>query len=339
MKREFQLFDRREFVDFLSKSAAILGLTGLAARSGAAEQKGANPFAYDLSRLQKTDPKLINYEEVGRWRCTRKEPRQIASGSIGLLYVCAGNYITVFSPEGVPGLEIALTDAACSVAAAEDGTIYAGLRDHIEVFDTKGERRATWAVSDRKSWLTSLAVGASDVFAADSGKRVVLRYDKSGKLVGRIGGKDATRNVPGFIVPSPYLQVAICSDGLLRVNNPGRHRIESYTFDGDFEGAWGNPTAAIEGFCGCCNPIAIGLLSDGRFVTGEKGLPRVKIYNSTGTFESVVSGAESFPENARACSGLNDCAHGGLALAVDSRGRIFILDLVTSEVRVMQRKS
>ena len=69
--------------------------------------------------------------------------------------------------------------------------------------------------------------------------------------------KNADRNVPGFIVPSPFLDVMIHRDGLLRVNNPGRHRVEAYTFDGDLEGAWGKPTAAIEGFCGCCNPIAI----------------------------------------------------------------------------------
>jgi hypothetical protein len=51
-----------------------------------------------------------------------------------------------------------------------------------------------------------------------------------------------------------------------------------------------------------------------------------------------VAGVESFPENARACSSLNDCSHGGLGVAADSRGRISILDFVTSEARVMRRK-
>jgi len=64
----------------------------------------------------------------------------------------------------------------------------------------------------------------------------------------------------------------------------------------------------------------------------------VKIYSSTGEFESVVAGAESFPENAHACNGLNDCTHGGIGAAADADGRIYILDLVTSDVRVMKRK-
>ncbi len=143
--------------------------------------------------------------------------------------------------------------------------------------------------------------------------------------------------MPGFIVPSPFLDVLIHRDGLLRVNNPGRHRVEAYTFDGDLEAAWGKPTAGIEGFCGCCNPIAIAALADGRLVTCEKGIPRVKIYSAAGDFESVVAGAESFPENAHACTDLNDCIHGGIDAAVDSGGRIYILDIVTSDVRVMQR--
>jgi hypothetical protein len=73
-------------------------------------------------------------------------------------------------------------------------------------------------------------------------------------------------------------------------------------------------------------------------VTAEKGLPRVKIYSAAGDFESVVAGVESFPENSRACNSLNDCVHGGLGVAADSRGRIFILDFVANNVRVMQRK-
>jgi hypothetical protein len=144
--------------------------------------------------------------------------------------------------------------------------------------------------------------------------------------------------VPGLIVPSPFLDVIIHRDGLLRVNNPGRHQVEAYTFDGSLEGAWGKPTAATEGFCGCCNPIGLAALADGRIVTCEKGIPRVKIYSAGGEFESVVAGAESFPENALACNDLNDCIHGGLDAAVDSGGRIYILDLVAGNVRVMKRK-
>jgi hypothetical protein len=338
MKPELELFDRREFFGVVTKTAAILGLAG-AARAGAAEQGTANPFAYDISRFQKTDPKLISHEEAAHWPVPRKDARRLAIGPDGKIYLCAGNYISCLNRAGQGGLELALAGPACCVAVAADGTIFAGLRDHIEVFDAKGARAARWESPDPKTWLTGLAAGAKDVFAADAGKLVVLRYDRAGKIIGRIGQKDAARNVPGFIVPSPFLDVILHPDGLLRVNNTGRHQVEAYTFDGDLEAAWGKPTAAIEGFCGCCNPIALAALADGRIVTCEKGIPRVKIYSAAGEFESVVAGAESFPENALACNDLNDCVHGGIDAAVDSDGRIYILDLVTGNVRVMKPKA
>lgn len=338
MKPEFKLLDRREFVHFVSSAAALLAATGNAA-SRASAGPSTNYFAYDVSRLEKTDPGLITHREVGRWRCSRKNTRQLALGPDDRIYVCAGNYVTSYDLQGHPGQELALRDAAYCVTVARDGTIYVGLRDAVEVFDKKGEHRDTWASPDRKSWFTGLATDGKNVFVADAGKRVLLRYDLNGKLLNRIGEKSAARNVPGFIVPSPYLGVAIHPDGLLRVNNPGRHQVEAYTFDGDFEGSWGKLTTAIDGFCGCCNPVGLAVLPDGHFVTCEKGLPRVKIYSQTGEFESVVAGPESFPENAHACSGLNDCAHGGLHVAADSRGRIYVLDFVTSEVRVMEHKS
>jgi hypothetical protein len=337
MKPEFELFDRRGFLGFVTKAAAMIGVAS-GAKPNAQGEGTVNPFAYDISRFQKTDPKLISYEEVTRWPIPHKEARRLAIGPDDQLYLCAGNYINCLSRTGQPGLELALMGPACCVAVARDKTIFAGLRDHIEVFDSKGGRLARWASPDPKTWFTGLAASETDVFAADAGKLVVLRYDRTGKIVGRIGRKDADRNVPGFIVPSPFLDVMIHRDGLLRVNNPGRHRVEAYTFDGDLEGAWGKPTAAIDGFCGCCNPIAITAMADGRVVTCEKGIPRVKIYGAAGEFESVVAGAESFPENAHACTDLNDCIHGGIDAAVDSGGRIYILDIVTSDVRVMKRK-
>jgi hypothetical protein len=336
MKKEFRLFNRREF--FAGSASTMAILSTIAAERGSAAEKGAaNPFAYDLTRLQKTDPKLIAYEETARWHSPHAEARRLGIAPDGQLLVASGNYVTAMTADGQRGLEIALTEPARAIAAAKDGTVYIGLRDHVEVFDAKGQRKAAWDSPGKKTWFTGLAVTENDVFAADAGGRILLRYDRSGKLVKRIGEKNQERNVPGFIVPSPFFDVELHRDGLLRVNNPGRHRVEAYTVDGDFEFAWGSPSMGITGFCGCCNPINLALLPDGKYITCEKGLPRVKIYGSTGEFESVVAGAESFAENAKAC-GPADCTAGGLDAVADAQGRIFILDYVTGNVRVMRRK-
>ena len=336
MKREFQLASRREFFGQTTGAMAILGVIA-SERGQATEKAPINPFAYDVSHLQKTDPKLIAYDESARWKAPHAEAKRIVVAPDQNLYICSGNYLTAVNGAGEHGIEIALPEATRCCAVAPDGTIYLGLRDHLEVFDPKGRRLATWDSPGKKAWFTGIALAENEVFAADAGNRVVMRYDKSGKLVRRLGEKNKERNIPGFIIPSPFFDIEIARDGLLRINNPGRHRVEIYTPDGDFEGAWGKVSMGITGFCGCCNPINLALLPDGRFVTCEKGLPRVKIYSPEGQFESVVAGVESFVENGKAC-GPSDCTAGGLDAAVDGQGRIYILDFVAGDVRVMKRK-
>jgi hypothetical protein len=347
MKNKNQTITRRRFLKETAEGAGFLAVgssafaasVGLA--RGASVGKDPNPFAYDVERLRKTDPKLIHYEQVGHFAGPSPNPRRIVIGPEDRVYIAAGNAVSVLDRDGARISDIDLGTAARCVAVAGDGTIYAGVRDHVEVFDPKGKRLATWDSPGKRTWFTGLAAGENDVFAADAGNRVVLRYDKSGKLAGRIGEKNKERNIPGLIMPSPYLDVKLARDGLLRVNNTGRHRVEAYTPSGDLEFSWGKPTNAIEGFCGCCNPVGLGLLPDGRYVTCEKGLPRVKVYSPEGTFESVVAGPESFVENAKATfvKGTEDCRLGGLDAAVDSQQRIYILDLVANDVRVMKRKA
>ena len=332
---EGEAMTRRDFV-----GRAALGMFGTIAAGGRLFAAEGNPFAYDISALAKTDPKLIGYEELKRFHALPSAARHLEAGPNDTLFAAAGNSIFTLSAEGSRGLEISLSGPARCVAIAADGTIFAGLRDHIEVFNPKGKPLAVWETPGAKTWFTGLTVGENDVFAADAGNRLVLRFDRSGKLKGRIGAKNPERAVPGFVIPSPYFNVKIHQDGLLRVNNPGRHRMEIYTFDGDFEGSWGKPGGGIETFCGCCNPVNFAMLPDGRIVTCEKGLPRVKVHGTTGALESVVAGPESFPENVKVGAGGHetDASLSGLDVAVDSHGRIFILDLITSEIRVMRRK-
>jgi hypothetical protein len=347
MKDRNRTITRRHFLKETAGGAGILAVgsgtfaASLGLARGASVGKDPNPFAYDVERLRKTDPKLIHYEEIGRFASPSPDSRRMVIGPEDHVYIAADNSVSVLDRDGKRINEIGLGTAARCVAVAGDGTIYAGARDHVEVFDSKGKRLATWDSPGKRTWFTGLTVGENDVFAADAGNRVVLRYDKSGKLASRIGERNKERNIPGLILPSPYLDVKLARDGLLRVNNTGRHRVEAYTPNGDLEFWWGKASASIEGFCGCCNPIGLALMPDGRYVTCEKGLPRVKVYSPEGVFESVVAGAESFFENAKATfvKGAEDCRLGGLDAAVDSQRRVYILDLVANDVRVMKRKA
>jgi hypothetical protein len=257
------------------------------------------------------------------------------------LYVAAENGVCVLDAGGSLLRQVEIAGQARCVAVAADETIYVGLRDHVEVFNKNGSKSAQWESPGKKTWFTGLVVGENEIFAADAGNRVIVRYDRSGKALGQIGKRDKDREIPGLILPSPYLDVKLGKDGLLRVNNPGRHRVEVYATNGDLELSWGKPSAGIEGFCGCCNPIGLAMLPDGRCVTCEKGLPRVKVYSADGTFESVVAGTESFPENSRAGNALDkeDGMLGGVDAAADASGTIYVLDLVAANIRVMKPKA
>jgi len=296
-------------------------------------------FTYDLNDLRKTDPALIQYEEVGKIKTGFQDVFGVAVGPNEQIYVVGDKAVRVFNGNGSLLSEIKLTDSPRCLAVTDDGTIYIGMRDYVEIYDPKGVRKANWEKLGENTVLTSIAVSGNDVFLADAGNRVVLRYDTSGKLVNRIGEKDEDKNIPGFVVPSPYFDLAIAPDGLLRVVNPGRHQIEAYTFDGYLELSWGKTSTSIDGFSGCCNPVNFAILKDGGFVTCEKGLPRVKIYDADGAFVGVVAGSELFAEHGKACppDGFLSCQTGGLDIAVDSRARILVLDPDEKTVRIFTR--
>ena len=318
--------------------AAILAVLRID-RTGKKGSGLGEEFTYDLNDLRKTDPALIQYEETGKIETGFQDVLGIAVGPNEHIYVAGDKAIRVFNENSDRLSEIELTDSPRCLTVTNDGTIYVGMKDYVEVYDHKGVRKANWEKLGQNAVLTSIAVSGNDVFLADAGNRVVLRYDTSGKLVNRIGEKDEYNNIPGFVVPSPYFDLAVASDGLLRVVNPGRHKIEAYTFDGYLELSWGETSTNINGFSGCCNPVNFAILPDGGFVTCEKGLPRVKTFDSDGVFVGVVAGSESFAEHGKACppDGFFDCQTGGLDVAVDSQGRILILDPDERAVRIFTR--
>jgi len=278
------------------------------------------------------DPELIHYEQTHLFAVEMQQVHAVAVGPDDRIYVGGDQSCRVFS--GVDHsvrLDVPLqAEPTClAVAGSESavpGRVYVGMKDRVEAFDADGKPVATWDSLGDGAAITSIAVEDEDVFVADAGNRIVLRYETSGKLIGRIGERDDARKIPGFTITSGYFDLAVSPvDGLLRVVNPRALRIETYTFDGDLEGHWGQATPGIEGFFGCCNPIHFAILPDGRFVTAEKGAERVKVYGKDGRFECVVAGPDQLDTQVA-------------DLAVDSRGRILVLDPKAKCVRIFEPK-
>ena len=301
-------------------------------------------FDYDLQQYQKIDPALIGYKQTAEIACGLDEVRAVAVGADDRTYIAGDRSIRIFSTDGMVRQDIALEDeprclAVGSAGHGVPGTVYVGFRDHVEVLRATGKREALWERPGPRSVLTSIALADEHVFVADAGTPMVWHYDLGGKLLGSIGKRDEARGVPQLVVPSPYFDVAVAPDGLLRVVNPGMHRIQAFTFAGDLEDSWGKQGMGVEAFCGCCNPSNIAIFPDGRVVTAEKGIPRVKVYSESGKFECVVVGPDVLAPNSSATTETRDDLRLHPAdLAIDSRGRILVLDPASRCVRVFEKK-
>jgi len=232
-----------------------------------------------------------------------------------VLAICGGRDIFIEEKPVAPGRHIFLTFTPNDVAGYRDnGEMKLLAISQTELYAGNEEKfRKIWAAEKGQAFFKSLATDGHLVFIADAGEKLIHILTVEGKYVRAIGAKNAEKNIPGLILPSPYMDVALAKDGLLRVTNCGRHRVESYTVEGDLEHWWGKPSARAEDFCGCCNPIAIALLPDGGYVTAEKGKPRVKLYDSDGNFSGVLVQEKDFSPGDKP------------DVAVDADGKIYVL--------------
>lgn len=313
-------------------------------RSGKNGNGLTDEFVYQIDDYKKIDPALIAYRDALVFPSELDQPAAIAVGPDDRIYAAGDQAVRVFDASGAesPSIELEAGPSCLAVASSEhalQGSILVGIGDHLEIYTPDGQRKAVWPSLGQRAVLTSIAVAEKDVFVADAGQSRVHRLDLEGKLIGTIGDHDAPGNQAAFAVPSPFFDVAIHPDGWLRVVNPGALRIEAFSFDGNLELIWGKASADIEGFFGCCNPANIAVLPDGRYVTAEKGLIRVKVYSADGQFESVVAGPESFgAAAATANDSLSDHEYTAVDVAVDSKGRVVVLDLTTGKIHVFEPK-
>lgn len=310
--------------EFLRGGAkALIGLVSSASILGGCVDRTTRP-PDEMDELRKTDPATVRYREAGRFHTGFTHARGLAARSDGALLVAGDHAVRVFSREGATTQEIAVPGAAECLAIDPSGALYVGLPDHVAVIGAHGRIEAEWPSLGPRAVITSIAAGKASVWVADAGNRQVVGYGSGGKLLRTIAArKDVKSGYPGFVVPSPHMDVALGADGKLYIGNPGMHRVEVWSTDGEFQSSWGDYGTDIATFCGCCNPTDFALFPDGRFVTAEKGLPRIKVYSSDGHFQCVVAGADTFAEETA-----------GIDITVDLNGHVIALDPKAGTVRI-----
>ncbi len=275
-------------------------------------------FDYSLEDYRNVDPALIRYIEIEPLVPALGKISALAVGSDGKVYVGGINAIEIF-----PGGEkVEIPGTPSCLAVDEDGILFVGFQDHLTIFSNDRKPKLSLSLG-KTSYITSIAVDDEFIYVADAGRRRVWRYSKAGADILEIGAKDVANGVRGFHIPSPSFDLDIGTDGSIWVVNPGYHAFENYSPDGRLISSWERTSFSINGFSGCCNPAHFALMSDGSFLTAEKGLVRVKIHNLDGSLRCVVAAPHQFDAPI-------------LDVAADAAGRIHILD--GDRVRVFEEK-
>ncbi len=284
-----------------------------------------NPYAFDLSEYSKVDSSEIVYTEVKAIQLAVSDPKGVEYMD-GLIYVIADKSLIKLNTEGQILLQIQLDETPSAIAV--ENQIWIALTNQVICFDLEGNEINRWDDYGPRSVITSLAVSSSSIYVADAGNRVVYECSHDGTLIQRIGEKDEQKAVPGFIIPSPYFEVDLSEEGFLWATDPGRHSLENFNADGSLRTSWSKSSVKTEGFSGCCNPSHMAILYDNSFITSEKGIARVKIYDQHGEYVGVVASPDMFDDDAEPAD-----------VCVDENGQVILLDFSRKQIRIFKPKN
>jgi hypothetical protein len=298
--------------------------------SGSTEK---NPCEYNLDKLKAIDTSLIKYKIIRHFRPSMARITGIALDENANAYISGTKGVQVFDKDGNKTGGFTVDSTANCIALGANKEVYLGVGNHVEKYSQQGVLMKKWDTYGKKGYITSVAVRNHDVFVADAGNRLVLHYNADGNLLNVTGKKD--KDFVGLIIPSLYLDVTIGQFDDIWVVNPGKHELENFTDKGVLRSSWGVPSMQLEGFAGCCNPIHFSILPNGYFVTYEKGLDRIKLYDQAGKFDCVVASPQSFTGKSE-----YHCSFATMVndLAVDAQSNIYALDATSNEVKVFGRK-
>ena len=285
----------------------------------------ANPYELTIDPFAKIDSSLIMFNENRDYAIDFSEPTGIGFNN-GQIFVVGDHKLQIIEPTGKLVKEIAF-DKKPACVYASDKNIFVGFRKSVSLLSRDGQKLAEWDSFSDSTVITSITEKEGTVFVADAGKRIIRKFDPDGKSTGEIKGKSGNEQLHGFIIPSPYFDLAFNADGELWIVNPGKHSLENYTVNGELRTWWDASSVSIKGFSGCCNPAHFAFLPDGCFVTSEKGTVRIKVYKPSGEFLGVVAAPSKFRGSGQAPD-----------LAVDNLGNIYALDMDRKIIRLFVKK-
>jgi sugar lactone lactonase YvrE len=300
-------------------AATLIGLRGKHRRQ---DNPSRTPFAYDLDVLRDHTGVAVVFAEHPPFPLAAPAPTAMAAGADGMLHVAGPGELQTLDRTGTLVRTVRLKGAPTALATGVDGRLLVGYPDHVTQIAPGTSVEQTWVSLGEPARIAALAMTNSIVFITDGGNARVWIFDGSGTLRGIIGAPAAGVDRSHFLLPGQAFDTAAAPDGSFWVTNPGWRRIENYGTDGVLRASWGKSGMAPDSFCGCCNPSHIAVLDDGRLVTAEKGLVRVKVFRPDGTFIGLVAGPDRFRSDTEIVD-----------LAVDDAGTVLVLDRAARAIR------
>ena len=198
------------------------------------------------------------------------------------IYVALTDKVSVFDLQGNLQYDFAIeTGARNIVLDGRDKACLVLYSTRIDLYTFEGEKKDEWEACSANSDYCAFTTTKDYVFVTDAENKNIVQYDKLGNLVRFI------KSPEGFIIPSYAFDIISINDTIY-CSNSGKHKIESYTLDGEFIASFGTAGVQAGAFAGCCNPVYLAKSSDGNILTSEKGNPRISSYGRNGKFRTVL---------------------------------------------------
>lgn len=252
----------------------------------------------------------------------RRSLLDIAADAADDVYALGDGEVRVFATDGRLIRQWRVADAAECLTVGADGRVVVGGGGRVDIYQNGGQRTGGFVFGDAGAppSVSAIKVFKADILVADASARIIRRFDASGRQHGLIGDQGKTKT---FMLPNGKLDLDVDARGVVRATDTGRHQVSAWALDGTPVGKFGKfGMSDPADFVGCCNPMNVATTPDGKVVTAEKMVARVKVYEPDGRLLAVI-GPEHFD---RMCTQIR--------LAVDSKGRILAADPVRRHIQV-----
>lgn len=281
MEQKDKKLSRKEFFRAGGSTVAGVAILGVAANhlykmlahpervfydegeSVAVERKQALPSPYRKVAAFKTELPIAGFEMDG-------EVLYVATTDAVECYDIAGKRLNSFK-----------TESQIRDITIFEEKIYLLYPTKIAVYSLGGELLNSWEACSSESDYCQLTAFSGGVFVTDAANKNICKYSLDGTFSRFIDSPE------GFVVPSYSFGITNVGD-VVYCSNPGRHRVESYTADGDFIASFGKVGNGEGCFAGCCNPVHLTVTATGDIITSEKGNPRISCYGRDGKFHATL---------------------------------------------------